>query len=106
MSVTDAVVLVQEYPMHLGWFVPELLKELEKLQIQKDLNLAHIYLLVNSAINSKKGGEVYYRWRKKNVERIEELDESKLNVFERLRRRRGKKTNTVFDKLKYLKGRG
>jgi dsRNA-specific ribonuclease len=95
--------LVQEYAMHFDWFIPELMEELEKRQIIKDLNQAHISALAQNT-GSKKGNRVYNDWVRSKQDRLDELEESKLTVFERLRKRKGKGTNTLFDRLKYMKG--
>lgn len=94
---------MQEYDIHFDWFIPELIEELEKRQIAKDLNLAHLLVLANNT-GSKKGNQLYNEWRREKIARLEEIDESRLTVFERLKRKKGKGTNTVFDRLKYMKG--
>jgi len=73
----------------------------------EELSLTNTILASISASKGKKGLNAYLKIRRRLLERIEELrvDESKLTVFQRIKRNE-KKSNTLFDKLKTMdKGR-
>jgi len=96
--------LVQEYPEDLHWFIPDLIEEREKINIVKELNQS-LLLGAVQGLGTKKGNMAYKKFRQEKINRLEEIELMKGNVFEKLTRIQGVKTNTVFDKLKFFKER-
>ena len=61
--------------------------------------------IANAAlVGTKKGNDFFNSWKRFNQEQIIEIKErEKMTVFKRLNK--PKKTNTVFDKMRFFKGK-
>lgn len=92
----SAIVLVQDYPNDLQDFFTPIRNAIEKIQIRDEFRLANL-LGALQALTIKKGSRIYHKWRRRQLQRLEELDDYKLTVFERLIK---KKHDTVFDRLR------
>ena len=102
ISVEGAIELVQGYENELDWFVPEAIASIEKSKILKKLDLANTLASVQGITQGKKGVVQFRKWRRKEVQRIESIEDNlkvkKLSVFDRLILNK-KKLHTVFDTL-------
>jgi len=100
VPLTGATLLIQEYGEDLELFVKELIGEIEKRKIMDQLEYADLLGAIQG-LGFKKGKAIFTTWRRKQLARIEEIDdninEDQLNVFEKLIRQN--KPKTVFDSL-------
>ena len=97
-----AIVLVNEYSDDLYWASEKIVGELERQRIIRELEQFNLLSTVH-ALGTKQGKTQYYRWRRKKLAKLEDIEEmmvvSELNVFQRLQRQQKNRTRTVFDNL-------
>lgn len=102
IPLLDSIYLVQDYIDDLDWFVPELLNKLKKVNIMNELNQS-VLLGMIQGLQSKKGIMNFRKWRTEKMKELEELEIENMSIFERLRKSKSMGTNTLFDKLKFIK---
>jgi len=92
--------LIQEYGEDLELFIKELIGEIEKRKIMDQLEQADLFGAVQAS-GFKKGQSIFTKWRRKRLNRIEEINdginEDELTIFERLIKQNRPKN--VFDNL-------
>lgn len=97
ISPSDSLNLIDEYPEEdVGWFVEQVTKQFEIDKIVDELSFVNNSIVAFNA-SSRKGNISYRKWRRDNVDKIEELNTVQ-TVFDRLKK--SKKIVTVFDKLR------
>jgi len=92
--------LIQKYGEDLELFIKELMGEIEKRKIMDQLEQADLLGAIQG-LGFKKGKTIFTSWRRKRLNRIEEINdninEDKLTIFERLIKQNRPKN--VFDNL-------
>ena len=70
----------------------------------KELSSMTTLITSISATSSKKGSQNYSKVRASLVDEVHELlvDESKLTIFDKIKKSKGSNGNTIFSKLKFL----
>ena len=90
--------------MSLGEFYKKLIRQDEIKEIVEEIRLAEVIAVAVSSSTSKEGNRQYNKWqREKSNELRDKQQEETMTVFEKLRK--SKVSNTVFSRLKFLKGK-
>jgi len=74
----------------------------KEAKVIADLDGANLRVVI-AGLGTKKGNRAYQNWRADKLDELEKIKEKDLNIFERLKRNRGRKARTLFDKLKYFR---
>ena len=103
MSISDSFIIINNYSEHIEYFINGIAKRYNKNKILKKLELSRV-IAISNLVGTKNGNVNYNNWRRELIIELEDLEIDKLlTVFEKLKRNKGKNTNTVFDKLKRIK---
>ena len=103
MGFNDTLSLIEKYELELDWFLSELIQNKNKNKIEDELRLADI-LSACMNVGSKKGNQIFNKWRRDKIHLLKELnqEEKEVTIFEKLKVGKSGKTNTIFDRLKYF----
>lgn len=93
--------MIREFERNVDWFIEELINQEKESAIIKELEETNIKALI-MGLGTKKGNRIYQNWRRDKVDELEEF-KKELTVFERLKRSKERKANTLFDKLHYFR---
>ena len=95
--------MIREYGINLSEFFRKLIQQDEIKTIVKEIRLAET-IAVASISSTKEGNKQYNEWqREKRIALKDKQEEDTITIFERLRK--SKKTNTIFDRFRFLRGR-
>lgn len=103
ISPGDSLELLDRYTNNeLNWFIKELDKQFDEHTIVLNMQKVNDDVMVHGC-HTKKGNIQYRQWRNRQIRLLEELKEED-NIFNRLKK--SKKSNTVFDKIKFIIKKG
>ena len=95
-----AILLIQDYGDNLECSIKELIGEIEKRKIMNQLEQADLLGAIQG-LGFKKGQSIFTNWRRKQLARIEEIDDEvhfdELPVFEKLKKR--DESKNIFERL-------
>jgi len=100
-----AILLIQDYGDNLECSIKELIGEIEKRKIMNQLEQADLFGVIQG-LGFKKGRSIFTNWRRKQLARIEEINDEmhfdELPIFEKLKKQ--DESKTIFERLIKNKG--
>ena len=95
--------ILDTYDVHeVNWYVDKLINQVDEEDILNGIRRVNeMSIAFNSS--SRQGNRNYTKWRRGQLEGIDEIKLRSMNVFDRLRHSKRKGNNTIFAKLKRIR---